>query len=135
MTADSAGNCGGHYNCVMPKETLQVESRPGKAPDTRVLRLAGSLTLSSCFDLQDRLRADTSSCLIVDMTDVPYVDSSGIGCLVNGYIAQHMAGGRMVLAGVNKRVRETLEETRVQQFFSIFPTVEEAEREVMAGKK
>jgi anti-anti-sigma regulatory factor len=41
----------------------------------------------------------------------------------------------MVLVGVNKRVLETLHETRVQQFFSIFPTVEEAEREVMAGKK
>ena len=136
VTADIPRTRATLYNFIMPKETLQVETRPGKAPDTRVLRLAGSLTLSSCFDLQDRLRADTStSCLIVDMTDVPYVDSSGIGCLVNGYIAQHMAGGRMVLVGVNKRVLETLHETRVQQFFSIFPTVEEAEREVMAGKK
>jgi anti-anti-sigma regulatory factor len=41
-----------------------------------------------------------------------------------------MAGGRLVLVGVNKRIRETLEETRVQQFFSIFATVEEAEKEV-----
>ena len=135
VTADIPRTRATLYNFIMPKETLQVETRPGKAPDTRVLRLAGSLTLSSCFDLQDRLRADTSSCLIVDMTDVPYVDSSGIGCLVNGYIAQHMAGGRMVLVGVNKRVLETLHETRVQQFFSIFATVEEAEREVGAGKK
>ena len=106
--------------------------RPGSAPDTRVLRLNGALTLDSCFDFQDRLRADTSACLILDMTDVRYVDSSGIGCLVNGYIAHHMAGGRMVLVGVNKRVLETLQETRVQQFLSVFSTVEEAERDVRA---
>ena len=35
-----------------------------------------------------------------------------------------------MLAGVNKRIRETLEETRVQQFFEFYDTVEKAEREV-----
>ncbi len=121
------------YNFGMQtKETLQVESRPGAAPGTRILKVIGSLTLSCCFEFQDQLRADTSPCLILDMTDVGFVDSSGIGCLVNGYISHHMAGGRLVLAGVNKRIRETLEETRVQQFFSVYDTVEQAEREVAA---
>ncbi len=116
---------------MQTKEILQVESRPGAAPDSRVIKLLGSLTLSCCFEFQDQLRADTSKCLILDMSEVKYVDSSGIGCLVNGYISHHMAGGRLVLAGVNKRVRETLEETRVQQFFSIYETVEQAEKEVL----
>ena len=128
VTAVNSGWRASFYNRVMQKETLQVESRAGASPDTRVLRLSGSLTLGSCFAVQDVLRADTSACLIVDLTDVRFVDSSGIGCLVNGYIAHHMAGSRMVLVGVNKRVQETLEETRVQQFFSIYPTVEEAEK-------
>ena len=108
--------------------------RSGAAPDVRVLKLTGSLTLSSCFDLQDTLRADTSQCLILDMTQVKFVDSSGIGCLVNGYISHHMAGGRMVLAGVNKRIRDTLEETRVQQFFTFYDTVEEAEEKVIGNR-
>ena len=113
---------------------LQVESRTGAAPQTRVLKITGSLTLSSCFEFQDQLRADTSSCLILDMSDVKFVDSSGIGCLVNGYISHHMAGGRLVLAGVNKRIRETLEETRVQQFFEFYDTIEEAERPVVSDR-
>lgn len=111
----------------MQKDKLQVESRPGSVPEHRVLRLSGSVTLDSCFDLQDLLRSDPSTFLILDMTAVRFVDSSGIGCLVNGYMAHHMAGGRLVLAGVNQRVRETLEETRVTQFLSVFDTVEEAE--------
>ena len=116
---------------MQTKETLQVESRPGSTSGTRVLKLNGSLTLACCFDFQDSLRADTSPCLILDMTDVKFVDSSGIGCLVNGYIAHHMAGGRLLLAGVNKRIRETLEETRVQQFFSFYDTVEQAEKDAL----
>ena len=130
VTHDSDGTPGAAYNRTMQttKETLQVESRPGAAPEVRVMKLAGSLTLSCCYEFQDRLRADTSKCLILDMSEVKFVDSSGIGCLVNGYIAHHMAGGRFLLAGVNKRIRETLEETRVQQFFQFFETVEEAEK-------
>ncbi len=131
MTGDSDDLRVTTYNPAMQtNETLQVESRTGAAPNTRVLKVTGALTLSSCYAFQDQLRADTSSCLILDMTDVKFVDSSGIGCLVNGYIAHHMAGGRMVLAGVNKRIRDTLEETRTQQFFTFYDSVDEAEKAV-----
>lgn len=118
----------------MPKDMLTVDSRPAAAEGVRVLRLSGSLTLSCCFQVQDQLRTNPKESLIVDMTEVRFVDSSGLGSLVNGYIAHHMAGSRVVLAGLNKRVRETLEETRVQQFFTIFDTVDEAEKELVSKK-
>ena len=114
----------------MPKETLLVESRAAAAEGVRVLRLSGSLTLACCYQVQDQLRSNPKESLIVDMSEVRFVDSSGLGSLVNGYIAHHMAGSRVVLAGLNRRTRETLEETRVQQFFTIFDTVEEAEKEL-----
>lgn len=117
----------------MPKETLLVESR-AVADGVRVLRLSGSLTLSCCYQVQDLLRENPSQSLIVDMSEVRFVDSSGLGSLVNGYIAHHMAGSRVVLAGLNHRIRETLEETRVQQFFTIFDTVDEAEKELLIKK-
>lgn len=114
----------------MQNEKLQVESGPGMSDESKIIRMTGSLTIGNCYEVQDLLRSDPSKCLIVDMTDVRFVDSSGIGCLVNGYIAHHMAGGRMLLAGVNNRLRETLEETRVIQFFAMYETVAEAEREI-----
>lgn len=119
------------YNFRMPKDALLVETRPSAAENVGVLRLSGSLTLASCFQVQDQLRANPAQSLIVDMSEVRFVDSSGLGALVNGYIAHHMAGSRVLLAGLNKRVRETLEETRVQQFFTIFDTVEQAEKELV----
>jgi len=54
---------------------------------------------------------------------------------VNGYMSHHMAGGRMMLVGINKRIRTTLEETRVQQFFTLYDTVEEAEKEMARTTK
>ncbi len=111
----------------MPQDTLTVESVAGATQGTRVLRLKGPITLSTFFDFQNLIRSDASPKLILDLTEVPYVDSSGIGCLVNGYISHHMAGGRLILTGVNKRVRETLHETRVEQFFSFYPSVADAE--------
>lgn len=117
----------------MEKEKLQVESRVGSLPDIRILRLSGSLTISSCYEIQDMLRADTSALLIVDLSELRYVDSSGIGALVNGYMAHHMAGGRMVLAAVNQRIRETLEETRVTQFLTVYESVDAAQKD--AGKQ
>jgi len=110
----------------MQKDTLAIESIPSPVTGVTVLRLSGNITLSTCFDLQDRLRAETSEHLILDLSNVQFVDSSGIGCLVNGYVSHHMMGGRMVLAGVNKRILTALHETRVNQFFSFFPSVEEA---------
>ncbi len=118
----------------MENETFHVESCPGAAPGTRILRLSGSLTISCCFEFQDLLRNDTSPLLILEMTAVRYVDSSGIGCLVNGYMSHHMAGGRMVLAGVNPRIQETLEETRVMQFLTVYENVEQAEKEVVGAR-
>jgi len=129
VTGDNSRRVARAYNDPMQKETLKVESRAGSEPQTRVLRLSGSLTLDSCFDVQDLLRADTSALLIVDMSEVRYVDSSGIGCLVNGYMSHHMAGGRMVLAGVNPRIQGTLEETRVMRDLTVYENVEQAERE------
>jgi anti-anti-sigma factor len=115
----------------MQIDKLQVEMRSGSARGTRIVRLTGSVTLDSCFDLQDVLRSEPETFLILEMPAVKFVDSSGIGCLVNGYMAHHMAGGRLVLAGANERVRETLEETRVTQFLAVYDSVEQAEKEAL----
>src|SRR4051794_38641445 len=76
VMGDSSGKPATSYNLVMANETLQVESPAGASPEARVLKLSGSLTLSCCYDLQPRLRADASACGITDMTDIKYVASA-----------------------------------------------------------
>lgn len=64
--------------------------------------------------------------MIVDLTHVPYIDSSGLGSLVSVHISCHKAGRRVVLSGVNERVSKLLEITKLDSLFLMFPTLNEA---------
>jgi anti-sigma B factor antagonist len=65
---------------------------------------------------------------IIDLTDVPYIDSAGLGMIVSHYVRCQGRDVRLVLAGVNPRVIQLLEMTKVDGFLSRLDTVEEADR-------
>lgn len=91
------------------------------------MRLRGPLLMSTLFDFQAKVRASQARALIIDFTDVPYVDSAGIGALVGAYVTHQKDGRSLSLVGVSERVRNALQVTRVDQFFRFFKTAAEAE--------
>lgn len=93
--------------------------------DERILRLEGPLTLANIFQFQTLVRADRSRSLIVDLTNVPYVDSAGIGSLVGAHVSRQNEG-TLTLVGTPQRVRDALRVTRVEQFFRMADTVDQA---------
>ena len=111
----------------MPDEPLRVENLEGSRDGCRILRLTGPLTLSNLFQFQGLLRAEKATVVIVDLTQVPYVDSAGIGALMGAHVSRQRDGRRFALVGVNQRVQHALEVTRVFQFFSVYPSTAEAE--------
>jgi anti-sigma B factor antagonist len=112
----------------MPDQPLQIEDLPGSQDGIRILRLSGPLTLSNLFGFQSQLRADQSRNLILDFTNVPLADSAGIGALVGAYVTRQNSGRSMGLVGVNQRIHNALEVTRVQNFFRFFDNVPDAEK-------
>jgi anti-sigma B factor antagonist len=112
----------------MPEQPLHIEELPGSREGIRILRLAGPLTLSNLFGFQSHLRADKSRALIIDFTDVPLADSAGIGALVGAYVSRQNDGRTLGLVGVNQRIHNALEVTRVENFFRFFETVAAAEQ-------
>ncbi len=68
------------------------------------------------------------SLLVVDLAAVPYMDSSGVGTLVDCYRRVREYQGRMHLAGLQPRVRGVFEITKLDQFFTIRDSVAEALR-------
>jgi len=107
----------------MPQEPLHIEDVSGIPEGQRVLRLSGPVTLSNFFPLQSLVRASTSRRLILDFTEVPYIDSAGIGALVGAYVNHQKDGRSLALVGVSKRVRDALQVTRVEQFFEFHDTL------------
>jgi anti-sigma B factor antagonist len=107
----------------MPQEPLIIEDFAGPKEGQRILRLTGPLVLTTLFDFQSKVRADTSSTLILDFTNVPYVDSAGIGALVGAYVTHQKDGRSLCLTGVSQRVKSSLQVTRVQHFFRFVDSV------------
>ena len=112
----------------MPELPLHIEDLPGPRTGIRILRLAGPLTLPNVFGFQSKVRADDSRTLILDFTNVPLVDSAGIGALVGAYVNRQRTGRSLGLVGVNQRIHQALEVTRVDTFFHFYPTIAEAEQ-------
>jgi len=79
------------------------------------------------FEFQSMVRADQSQTLVIELTNVPYIDSAGIGALVGAYVTREHSARRLALVGVSKRVRDALKVTRVEQFFEFFDSVSAAE--------
>jgi anti-sigma B factor antagonist len=59
--------------------------------------------------------------VVIDLTDVNYIDSASIGCLMDLYRQASAAGGKLKLAGVQKRVETMLTMTGAQNFLEIHP--------------
>jgi anti-sigma B factor antagonist len=101
----------------MRDEPLNIEDL-GLQNKARVLRLSGPLTISTLYKFQDMVRSDSTASLVLDFTNVPYVDSAGVGAMVGAYVRHQKAGHSVTLAGVNERVRNTLKVTQVENFFT-----------------
>jgi anti-sigma B factor antagonist len=106
----------------MRDEPLTIEDLPTTA-DSRILKLSGPLTIATLFEFQTLVRTNTSPSLILDFTNVPYVDSAGVGALVGAYVRHQKEGHSITLAGVNDRVRGTLKVTQVDSFFKYVNSV------------
>ena len=64
--------------------------------------------------------------LVVDLSRVTYIDSSGLAALIEGMQTVEAYGGKFVLAGVQENVRPIFEIARLDQVFIIFPHVDAA---------
>lgn len=111
----------------MRDEPLTYSFTEGKSDGTKVLKLVGPLTISTMFGFQDVFRSTTPQVMILDMSETTYMDSAGLGLIMNYYVSAADHGRKLLLAGVNERVKALLEMTRVQGVLTSFPSVEAAE--------
>jgi len=111
----------------MQTRSLVIEEVPGPQDGPHILRLSGPLVLTTLAEFQSKVRADRSHNLILDLTDVPYVDSAGIGALVGTYVRHQRDENGISLVAVSERVRAALKVAHVEQFFRFFDSLSEAQ--------
>jgi anti-sigma B factor antagonist len=111
----------------MPLDPLTIETLAGKAEGTRILRLVGPVTLQNFFSLQELLNGAHTPVTIFDLTQVPYMDSAGMGAIIRYYVSAQRRGEKVAAAGPNYRVLELFKLTKVDGLIPITETVEQAE--------
>ncbi|GGA56259.1 putative anti-sigma factor antagonist [Edaphobacter acidisoli] len=111
----------------MADKELTFSCTQGAREDVVILRLSGPFTLNNMFPLQAEMRTLKPPCLIMDLTDVPYMDSAGMGVIMNYHVAAQDAGHKFFLVGINERLRALIEMTRVDRVLNIRDSVETAE--------
>jgi anti-anti-sigma factor len=107
---------------------MQIERR--QQGDFSILSVAGAVRLGeSGRQVSDALRSeleDGAGHVLLEMSGIDYMDSTGIGELV-GYLCRLSDVGRkLVLVSPSERVVKLLEVARLAGQFPIYPSVEEA---------
>ena len=102
-------------NVSAPSLKLDVQT----AEDATIVRLSGDLTrdFTAAFKEQVKRLIPQTKRLVLDLSTVAYMDSSGLGALVSVYVTSKKAGCALQLINLSKRVRELLGLTNVLSVF------------------
>ena len=111
----------------MYNEPLTFQVVPGASADTRIFHLHGPITLGNLFDFQKVLMAGTEKLTILDFTESEYMDSAGLGAILNYYVAGKRHNRTIRLVAVNYRVAELFKLTGANTLIHSYNSVEAAE--------
>jgi len=94
------------------------------AGEVTVVDLSGRITLGEGSALLRKtvrgLLGEQRKRIVLNLADVDYIDSSGIGELVSGFTSVKNQGGDLKLLQLTKRVRDLLQITKLYTVFEVF---------------
>jgi anti-sigma B factor antagonist len=64
--------------------------------------------------------------IVIDLTEVTFVDSSGLAVLIHGMQDVQEYGGKFAIVGLQENIRPIFEIACLDQVFQIFPTIDDA---------
>ena len=103
---------------------MSVKLSTRQVGDVTVMDASGRITLgegaSTFRDTVRDLAAAGHKKMLLNLNEVTYIDSSGIGELVSGFTTVTNHGGPLKLLGLNKRVRDLLQITKLYTVFEVF---------------
>jgi anti-sigma B factor antagonist len=112
----------------MADSKLRLRIFDGVRPGEKVMSLDGVLNSETASQFRDFLRKNEPAALVIDMSRVRYVDSSGLGVLIGAYVSFERNCRRLLLAGLNDRVWELFHTCKIEDVFTRYPTVAAAEQ-------
>ncbi|MCE2514278.1 MAG: STAS domain-containing protein [Acidobacteria bacterium] len=107
---------------------MTIEERP--TGDVMILDLKGKLTIGDGDELlKDKINSlvqQGHTKLILNLADVPYIDSGGLGQVVRTFTTVKQHNGSLKLMNVTKRIEDLLAITKLLTVFDVFETEQDA---------
>ena len=103
-----------------------------------ILALKGRITVGEVTPVREKithLLAAGHNQIVLDLQNVDYIDSTGLGNLVISYTQVKKAGGGLKLLNLNKRNVELLALTRLHTIFEVFAEETEAVNSFFPGRE
>lgn len=103
-----------------PLPPLQLQT--SKTDEQIMVKCSGHLTFDVCANFKTEVKAliPETRRIILDLTDLGYMDSSGLGAIISVYVTAKKSGCELRLINFNKRVRELFGITHVLSMFEDF---------------
>lgn len=102
---------------------MSVKLTTRQVGDVTVVDVAGRITLGEGSSvLRDAMRdlvSKNQKKILLNLGEVSYIDSSGIGELVSGFTTVTNGGGALKLLNLNKRVKDLLQITKLYTVFDV----------------
>jgi len=116
---------------------MQIEERA--TGDVKILDMKGRVTLGEGDELlKDKINSLLNQGhrkIVLNLADVPYIDSAGLGEIVRTYTTVSRQGGSLKLLNLTKRITDLLSITKLLTVFETFDSEDEAVRSFSASAK
>ena len=102
---------------------MEIVCREEEANDVLIVDVTGDLDARSAGDLKLTINEKIEGgkvWILINLSDVPYMDSAGLGVLVSGLKNTNRQNGDLRLWGLQPDVRNIFELTRLNKVFQIF---------------
>jgi anti-anti-sigma factor len=112
---------------MLSQEPFHLTSQPGSRADIRIVKVTGPLTIQHVFAFQDELRKEPMPFNVIDLSGSSYLDSAGMGSIINFYVSCQKADRKLVVTGVSERLMALFMLTHVEKLITIKSSIADAE--------
>lgn len=114
---------------ILKLEGIKLETAINEVSQVPVVRVVGEIDVYTAPDFKSAINKVIDSGatkIVIDLTDVSYMDSSGFGTLLGATKRIRPKGGAISLIGCSEAIERMLKITRLDTIFGMYPTVDEA---------
>ena len=105
---------------------LELEKTPSSNESLTIYKATGKLSLETVNEFIQKMRAETATYVILDMSEVSFLDSAGVGALVSLFVSRRNQSKVFALAALSPQSTAVVTVAGLQNLLPVYKTVDEA---------